>query len=70
MIVYLKTLKYVMYFIPMIPSNHRSLCLLAAGRETINANFILQISSLVSIPATRRQKALGSAETLRKSKLR
>ena len=42
---YLKTLKYAMYFIPMIPSNHRSPCLLAAGRETIKANFVLQISS-------------------------
>ena len=67
---YLKTLKYAMYFIPMIPSNHRSPCLLAAGRETIKANFVLQISSWVSIPAPRRQKAQGSAETLRKSKLR
>ena len=42
---YLKTLRFAMYFSPMFPSNHRYPCLLAAGRETIEANFLLQINS-------------------------
>ena len=67
---YLKTLKFAMYFIPVIPSNHRPSCLLAVGTETIKANLLLQINTLVSITATRRQKAQGSTETLRKNKLR
>ena len=64
---YLKTLKFAMYFFPMIPSSHRFPCLVAAGRETIKANLLLQMNSWVSIPATRRQKAQGSTETSRKN---
>ena len=60
---YLKTLKFAIYFFPIIPSRHRFPCLLAAGRETIEANLLLQINSRVSIPATRRQKVQGSTET-------
>ena len=41
---YSKTLKFALYFIPLIPSNHRSPCLLAAVRETIKVNLLLQIN--------------------------
>ena len=41
---YLKTLKFAMYFFPMILSSHRYPCLPAAGRETIEANLLLQIN--------------------------
>ena len=41
---YLKTLKFAMYFFPMIPSSHQFPCLLAGGRETIEANLLLQIN--------------------------
>ena len=41
---YLKTLKVAMYFFPMIPSSHRFPCHLAAGREAIEANWMLQIN--------------------------
>ena len=61
---YLKTLKFAIYFIPMIPSSPRISAFLAAGRETIKANLLLQIHSWASIPAARRQKAQGSSETL------
>ena len=67
---YFKTLKFAMYFFPMIPSSQRFPYLLAAGRETIVANLLLQINSCGSIPATRRQKAQGSTEILRKNILR
>ena len=33
---YLKAIKFANYFVPIIPSKHRSPCLLAVGRETIN----------------------------------
>ena len=42
---YLKSLKFAMYFIPMIPLNYPSTCLLAVCRETIKANLLLQINS-------------------------
>ena len=42
---YLKSLKFAMYFIPVIPLNHPSPCLLAVCRETIKANLLLQINS-------------------------
>ena len=35
---YLKTLTFAMHFFPMIPSSHQFPCLLAAGREDIEAN--------------------------------
>ena len=41
---YLKTLKFAMHFFPMIPSSHQFPCLLAAGREDIEANQMLQIN--------------------------
>ena len=56
-----------MYFLPMILSSHWFPCLLAAVREAIKANWLLQIIFWISIPATRRQKAQGSAETSRKN---
>ena len=40
---YLKTSKSAMYFFPMIPSSHRFPCLLAAVREAIEVNWLLQI---------------------------
>ena len=64
---YLKTLKFAMYFFPMILSSHQFPCLLAAVREAIDGNQLLQINFWMSIPATRRQKAQGSAEPLRKN---
>ena len=42
---HLKTLKFALYFFPMIPSNHRSPRLLAADRENIEANVLFQINS-------------------------
>ena len=53
---YLKSLKFAMYFIPMIPLNYPSTCLLAVCRETIKANLLLQINSWVSIPEDRKCK--------------
>ena len=43
---YLKTLKFAIYFIPMRPhQSSESHCFLAAGRETIKADLLLQINS-------------------------
>ena len=42
---HLKTLKFAIYFFTMIPSSHRFPRLLAAGRETIEGDLLLQFNS-------------------------
>ena len=64
---YLKTLQYILP--QLFHQALEPLGFLAAGRETIKANLLLQINSWASIPPTRRQKVQGSMETLRKNKL-
>ena len=67
---YLRKLQFAIYFIPMIPQAPKSPRFLAAGRETIKVNLLLQNNSWLSMPATRRQRVQGSSETLRKIKQR
>ena len=58
MIVYLKTLKYAMYFIPMIPSNHRSPCLHAAVKPLTQTFYYKSaLESQYQLPKDRKHKA-------------